>query len=67
VSISQPDRIDISANKITWLTSWGELKETTDWLPEGKVKIAVTSGASTPDKVRVYTERVHAVKRAFTQ
>jgi len=38
-------------NKITWLTSWGEMKETENWLPEGNVKIAVTSGASTPDKV----------------
>lgn len=61
--VDQPDRIDISANKITWLTSWGELKETTDWLPEGKVKIAVTSGASTPDKVvEDLLDRVFAIK-----
>jgi 4-hydroxy-3-methylbut-2-enyl diphosphate reductase len=50
-------------NKITWVTSWGELKTTENWLPEGKVRIAVTSGASTPDKVvEDVLDRVFATK-----
>mmetsp|Transcript_31818 Transcript_31818/g.61280 ORF Transcript_31818/g.61280 Transcript_31818/m.61280 type:complete len:457 (-) Transcript_31818:299-1669(-) len=58
-------------NKISWLTSWGELKETENWLPEGKVKIAITSGASTPDKVvedvmdRVFATKEGAVLEAL--
>lgn len=60
--VDQPDRIE-AGNKITWLTSWGEMKTTENWLPEGKVRIAVTSGASTPDKVvEDVLDRVFATK-----
>uniref|UniRef100_A0A7S0RNL7 4-hydroxy-3-methylbut-2-enyl diphosphate reductase n=1 Tax=Pyramimonas obovata TaxID=1411642 RepID=A0A7S0RNL7_9CHLO len=60
--VDQPSRIE-AGNKITWLTSWGEMKTTENWLPEGKLRIAVTSGASTPDKVvEDVLDRVFATK-----
>jgi 4-hydroxy-3-methylbut-2-enyl diphosphate reductase len=48
--IDSSDRID-SENKIEHKPLGKELEVTANWLPEGKITIGVTSGASTPDKV----------------
>ena len=48
--VDTPDRLTTD-NVITWRTAHGELVTTENWLPEGKLTIGVTSGASTPDKV----------------
>jgi 4-hydroxy-3-methylbut-2-enyl diphosphate reductase len=48
--VDTPDRLTTD-NVITWRTAHGELVTTENWLPEGKLTISVTSGASTPDKV----------------
>lgn len=46
-------RIDVATNTIMHKTAVGELKETRNWLPsQGPLTVAITSGASTPDKVR---------------
>ena len=49
--VDTADRIDTENNKISWRTSHGEMRETENWLPEGKLTVGITSGASTPDKV----------------
>eukprot|EP00879_Flechtneria_rotunda_P000844 GHRR01000969.1.p1 GENE.GHRR01000969.1~~GHRR01000969.1.p1 ORF type:complete len:499 (+),score=118.27 GHRR01000969.1:88-1497(+) len=56
-------RIDVENNKLLHKTAWGELKETTNWLPEGPITVAVTSGASTPDRaVEEVMDRVFKIK-----
>eukprot|EP00878_Enallax_costatus_P018441 GHUV01019413.1.p1 GENE.GHUV01019413.1~~GHUV01019413.1.p1 ORF type:complete len:395 (+),score=140.35 GHUV01019413.1:551-1735(+) len=56
-------RIDVEHNKVLHKTGWGELKETSNWLPEGPLTIAVTSGASTPDRaVEEVLDRVFRIK-----
>mmetsp|Transcript_17256 Transcript_17256/g.38994 ORF Transcript_17256/g.38994 Transcript_17256/m.38994 type:complete len:460 (+) Transcript_17256:209-1588(+) len=44
------DRIG-PGNQTEWMNAHLEMQKSVDWLPEGKLTIGVTSGASTPDKV----------------
>ncbi len=48
--IDQASRINGTTGNILHRTSWGELKESANWLPSGPFTIGVTSGASTPDR-----------------
>ena len=66
--VDTKDRIDLANNKLDHLMSWGELQTTENWLPEGPVRIGVTSGASTPDKVvEDVLDVVFAIKEAQMQ
>lgn len=48
--IDSGDRL-LDGNRIEHKPLDGEITTQTDWLPAGKLKIGITSGASTPDKV----------------
>lgn len=49
--VDTAERIDVNNNTIDHRLSYGELVTTQGWLPQGKIKVGVTSGASTPDRV----------------
>eukprot|EP00899_Mesostigma_viride_P019560 jgi/Mesvir1/27605/Mv07341-RA.1 len=49
--VDSADRIDVDKNEIQHLLHYGELVTTKDWLKPGPIRVGVTSGASTPDKV----------------
>ena len=49
--VDTADRSMPKNNKIAWRASSREICETENWLPEGKLTIGITGGASTPDKV----------------
>ena len=56
-------RIDVENNTVLHKTGWGELKTTANWLPDGPLTIAVTSGASTPDRaVEEVLDKVFKIK-----
>eukprot|EP00475_Leptophrys_vorax_P017294 TRINITY_DN2394_c0_g1_i2.p1 TRINITY_DN2394_c0_g1~~TRINITY_DN2394_c0_g1_i2.p1 ORF type:complete len:111 (-),score=8.31 TRINITY_DN2394_c0_g1_i2:211-543(-) len=48
--VDEPTRVG-PGNRVTHKLYYGELKETVGFLPAGPIRIGVTSGASTPDKV----------------
>jgi 4-hydroxy-3-methylbut-2-enyl diphosphate reductase len=62
--IDSAERI-ISATTIEHKPLGKEIIQTNDWLPQGKIKVGITSGASTPDKVVAEAiERIFAFKNS---
>ncbi len=52
-----------SGNRVEHRQLDGNLQVTENWLPEGKITVGITSGASTPDKVVAdVVERIFALK-----
>ena len=49
--VDSADRIDVVANEIDHRMHQGEQRRTTGWLKPGPLRVGITSGASTPDKV----------------
>ena len=48
--IDTPERIDVGSNSIEHKPLAAELCREGDFLPEGPVRVGITSGASTPDR-----------------
>ncbi len=62
--IDGPERIG-PGNRIEHKPLHGDLVVTENWLPDGPIKVGVTSGASTPDRaVEVSIERIFEMKAA---
>ncbi len=49
--IDTPERIGEETNTITHMPLEGELITEKEFLPTGNIKVGITSGASTPDRV----------------
>ncbi len=49
--IDAPERIEVEGNSITHKPLGEDLLTEPDFLPEGKISVGITSGASTPDRV----------------
>ncbi len=65
--IDSSDRI-FSADAIEHKPLNQPLAQSTQWLPAGKIKIGITSGASTPDKVVAdVIEKIFALKDSYSQ
>ncbi|RMF26201.1 MAG: 4-hydroxy-3-methylbut-2-enyl diphosphate reductase [Cyanobacteria bacterium J083] len=64
--IDSCDRI-LSAQLIEHKPLGKEITKTKNWLPEGKIMVGVTSGASTPDKaVEDVIDKIFELKNSFT-
>ena len=62
--IDRPQRI-LSGNRIEHKPLGGDIEVAENWLPEGKIIVGVTSGASTPDKiVEESIEKIFELKAA---
>eukprot|EP00873_Tetraselmis_striata_P041227 jgi/Tetstr1/461491/TSEL_006597.t1 len=49
--VDGPACIDVANNAVTHRMYTNDMVDTASWLPEGKITVGVTSGASTPDSV----------------
>jgi len=61
--INGPECIDVESNKITYQNFHHEMLEKVGFLPEGPLKIGITSGASTPDRsVELVLDAIFKIK-----